>query len=191
MNLLDLRGKSCPIPVVETKKYLEAKKVVQIEILLDNSVSSENVRRFLGSKGFATTVVLENELYKVEGVLEEDSPPVTALKTKLLVYVDGETMGRGSEELGNILMRSFLKTLMELEIKPWRLIFLNSGVKLTSTGSQYIEILKAIEVSGIEIMSCGTCLDYFHLKEKIAVGRISNMFEILSSFSEATNVIRP
>jgi selenium metabolism protein YedF len=88
-------------------------------------------------------------------------------------------------------MGAFLKTLKELEPKPWRLVLINTGVKLISRESEYIDILKEIEDSGIEIISCGTCLDYFKLKGKIGVGRISNMFEILSSFNEATNVIRP
>ena len=191
MEKLDLRGKGCPIPVIETKNFLESKHVDQIEIVIDNPVSCENVRRFLGSRGYATTVLQEGGLYRVEGVLEEISVQDEKVRKKTLVYIDGETMGRGSEELGKILMRSFLNTLKELEIRPWRVIFLNSGVKLAATGSEYIDVLKDVENLGIEIISCGTCLDYFHLKEKIEVGRISNMFEIMSSFNEATNVIRP
>lgn len=191
MEKLDLRGKGCPIPVIETKNLLESKHVEQIEIVIDNPVSCENVRRFLGSRGYATTVLQEGGLYRVEGILEETPVQYEKARKKTLVYIDGETMGRGSEELGKVLMRSFLNTLKELEIHPWRVIFLNSGVKLATTGSEYIDVLKDVENLGIEIISCGTCLDYFHLKEKIGVGRISNMFEIMSSFNEATNVIRP
>lgn len=187
---MDLRGKGCPIPVIETKNLLESKGVDQLEIVVDNPVSCENVRRFLSSKGYTTTVLQEGDLYHVEGLLEGVSMKDEQVK-KTLVYIDGETMGRGSEELGKILMRSFLNTLKELEVRPWRVIFLNSGVKLVVIDSEYIDIIKDIESSGIEIISCGTCLDYFHLKEKIGAGRISNMFEIMSSFNEATNVIRP
>jgi len=190
MDFLDLRGKSCPVPVIETKNLLEGKRVVEIEILLDNSVSSENVRRFLGSRGYSTTIAQEGDIYRVEGVLEEGNAATSSSTKRSLVFVDGETMGRGSEELGRVLMKSFLNTIKELETRPWRLVFINSGVKLVVTGSEYIGILKEIEGLGVEIMSCGTCLDFFHLKEKIGVGRISNMFEILSSFNEATNVIR-
>ena len=71
------------------------------------------------------------------------------------------------------------------------MIFINSGVKLVASDSEYLNILKDIEGLGIEIIACGTCLDYYHLKEKIGVGRVSNMFEIVTSFNEATNVIRP
>ena len=100
-------------------------------------------------------------------------------------------MGRGNEELGKILMRTFLNTIKELEVCPWKMVFINSGVKLVASDSEYLNILKDIQGLGIEIIACGTCLDYYHLKEKIGVGRIGNMFEIMTSFNEATNVIRP
>jgi selenium metabolism protein YedF len=122
--------------------------------------------------------------------LDEKGSAVAGVAKKLLVYIDGETMGKGNDELGKVLVRAFLNTLKELETKPWRLIFINTGVKLVSRESEYIGILKEIKDSGVEILSCGTCLDFFNLKEKIGVGRISNMFEILSSFSESTHVIR-
>jgi len=107
------------------------------------------------------------------------------------VFIDGETVGRGSEELGAILMRSFLYTLKELNPLPWRIIFINSGVKLAVEGSPYLTILGELIDMGSEIISCGTCLDYYQIKDKLAVGRISNMYEIATSFLEATNVIKP
>jgi len=191
MEFLDLRGKSCPVPVVETKNFLEGRSVGKIEIVLDNSTSSENVRRFLGTKGYSTTVLQDGDLYRVEGTLEGQGLKKSVEARKSLVFVDGETMGRGSDELGKVLMRSFLNTIKELEVRPWRLIFLNSGVKLATSDSEYIAILKEIENMGVEIISCGTCLDFFGIKEKVGVGRVSNMYEILTSFNEATNVIRP
>lgn len=192
MEHLDLKGKTCPVPVIETKKFLESKEVDEIEIVVDNSTASENVRRFLGSRGYATTVAQEGDIYRIEGCLDQQG--ITAVPgevKKSLVFVDGETMGRGDDELGKILIRAFLNTLKELEVRPWRMIFLNGGVKLVSSDSEYIGILKEIEDLGVEIVSCGTCLDYFHLKDKVGVGRVSNMFEILTSLNEATNVIRP
>jgi selenium metabolism protein YedF len=191
MEYLDLRGMSCPVPVIETKKLLESKDIKEIEVLLDNPASSENVKRFLESKGFTTVTTQESDIYHIKSVLDEKKSAAAGVAKKLLVYIDGETMGRGNDELGKVLVRAFLNTLKELETKPWRFIFINTGVKLASQESEYIGILKEIEAAGVEILSCGTCLDFFNLKEKIGVGRISNMFEILSSFSEATHVIRP
>jgi selenium metabolism protein YedF len=191
MEYLDLRNMTCPIPVIETKKLLENQDIQEIEVLIDNPASCENVKRFLNSKGFETVTVQEGNDYRVKGFQGKEMNYLSDNTRKLLVYIDGETMGRGDNELGDILMGVFLKTLKELETRPWRLIFINAGVKLASRESGYIDVLKEIENSGIEILSCGTCVDFFHLKDKIGVGRVSNMFEILSSFNEATNVIRP
>ena len=193
MEKLDLKGKTCPVPVIETKKLLEARRVDDVEVIVDNPTASENVRRFLASRGYSTTVVQEGDVYRIEGCLQESGAAELqpAAEKKVLVYVDTETMGRGDDGLGRILMRSFLNTLKELEIRPWRVVFLNAGVRNVVADSEYLGILKEIEGLGVEIIACGTCLDYFHLKEKVAVGRISNMFEILTSFNEATKVIRP
>jgi selenium metabolism protein YedF len=191
MEYLDLKGMSCPLPVLETKRCLENKNVEEIEVILDNPVSMENVNRFLTSHSFTTSMEQRGSLFYVRGALSEKRKTASVELKKVLVFVDGETMGKGNEELGKVLMGAFLKTLKELEIQPWRLIFINSGVKLVSQESEYIDILKALETAGVEIISCGTCLDFFDLKTKVGAGRISNMFEILSSFNEATNVIRP
>ncbi len=183
---------TCPVPVIETRNLIESKAVAAIEVLVDDPAASENVRRFLASKGYSTSVVEDNGTYRIEGSLDEDAVRVTEKGIhRSLVYIDGEFMGRGSEELGRILMRAFLNTIKDLEVRPWRLIFINSGVKLVALDSEYLNILKDIEDLGIEIIACGTCLDYFHLKDRIGVGRVSNMFEIMTSFNEATNVIRP
>ncbi|MBA4390349.1 MAG: sulfurtransferase-like selenium metabolism protein YedF [Syntrophus sp. (in: bacteria)] len=191
MEYLDLKGMNCPLPVIETKKCLESKDVEEIEVILDNFVSTENVNRFLTSHSFVTTTEQKGDTYYVRGALSGKRRTAPVELKKVLIFVDGETMGKGNEELGKVLMGAFLKTLKELEIRPWRLILINSGVKLVSQGSEYIEILKELESTGVEIISCGTCLDFFDLQEKVGAGRISNMFEILSSFTEATNVIRP
>lgn len=191
MESLDLKGMSCPLPVIETKKCLESKNVQEIEVILDNSASMENVKRFLTSHNYKTSADQKGDIYYVRGVLEQKNKIASKESKKVLVFIDGETMGRGNDTLGEVLMGAFLKTLNELEMKPWRIIFINSGVKLVSHESKYVDILKELEGSGIEIISCGTCLDFFDLKNKMGAGRVSNMFEILSSFNEATNVIRP
>lgn len=191
MECLDLKGKTCPVPVIETKKFLEGRTVDEIEVVVDDPTASENVRRFLGSKGYSTTVVQDGNIYRVEGCREKGLTAEQPQAKRSLVFIDGETMGRGSDDLGKILMRSFLNTIKELETLPWRMVFVNAGVKLVVSESEYIKILKEIEDLGVDIIACGTCLDYFHLKEKVDVGRISNMFEIVTSFNEATNVIRP
>jgi len=97
----------------------------------------------------------------------------------------------GEEALGTILMRSFLKTLLDLKPIPSKLIFINSGVRLTTEGSEVLETLKALSEKGVDILSCGTCLDFYGLKEKLKVGIISNMYDIAQSLLEADRLIRP
>jgi selenium metabolism protein YedF len=204
VRYLDLKGKTCPIPVMETKKLVEGEEVHELEVIVDNGTSCENVARFLQSKNYAVNVETRENAYHISALALSPSPPSSVSADgagtgreerpgpeRVLVYVNGDTIGTGSEELGRILMRSFLNTLKEVEPRPWRIAFINSGVMLPVEGSEYIDLLKAIEGLGVEIISCGTCLDYYSLKDKARVGRISNMFEIVSSFLEATKVIKP
>jgi selenium metabolism protein YedF len=192
MKTIDCCGKTCPLPVIETKKILEDEGATEVAVLVDNPVSCENVMRFLESQGFSVTAMEEKGKHRIEGSKNLEITVHSAVDPrKLLVFIDGETVGRGSEELGTILMRSFLLTLKELNPLPWRIIFINSGVKLAVEGSPYIGTLNDLVAIGAEILSCGTCLDYYRVKDRLMVGRISNMYEIESSFIEATNVIKP
>jgi selenium metabolism protein YedF len=191
MERIDLRGKTCPIPVIETKRLIDSKPVDEIEVLVDNTTSSENVQRFLTSSGFTIHCKEINDEYLIHG--QKGSSVIKSPETgrKVLAFIDGETMGRGSDELGTVLIKSFLFTLNEITPAPWRIIFINAGVKLVSEDSPMLNILKDLEKTGVEIISCGTCIDYYRLKEKIGVGRVSNMFEIVSSLIEASNIIKP
>jgi selenium metabolism protein YedF len=111
--------------------------------------------------------------------------------SRTAVLLASEVLGQGEDELGRILMRSFLKTMLELDPLPWRLLLLNTGVKLAIEESDLIDDLRALAGRGVEILCCGTCLDYFHSKDLLQVGRISNMHEILSSLAGADQVLRP
>jgi selenium metabolism protein YedF len=194
MDTLDLRGMTCPVPVIETKKFLESKIVEEIEVTLDNEVATENVTRFLSSRGFAVSSETEVngpicKLRATKAVAGVEQ--AKAATKKLLVFIAGETIGRGDDELGRVLMKSFLTTLKDLDAVPWRIILINGGVKLAARGSEYVDLLTHVSDLGAEILACGTCLDFFHLKDRLGVGKVSNMHEISSSFLEATNVIRP
>ncbi|MBP1747166.1 MAG: SirA family protein [Deltaproteobacteria bacterium] len=191
MKTIDCTGKTCPLPVLETKKALEEGHVDTLAVIVDNPTSQENVMRFLQSQGFSVSVMEENKKHRIEATRGQSDEEIVKSENKLLVFIDGETVGRGSEELGRILMRSFLITLKELNPLPWRIIFINGGVQLAAEESPYLEPLNNLLTLGVEILCCGTCLDYYKLKEKLRVGRVSNMFEIASSFLEATNVIKP
>ncbi len=108
-----------------------------------------------------------------------------------VVVIASDEIGNGPPELGKILMRLFLKTLKDAAPKPQMVIFLNTGARLVAEGSDLVDDLVALQDMGVDLAACGTCLDYFHLKEKVKVGRVSNMSEIVASLLSAEKVVRP
>jgi selenium metabolism protein YedF len=198
---IDCRGLACPRPVLETKKALEAPGAEEIFVLVDNPSSKENVRRFAVSQGHEVTIAEEKGVFnlrikKGKGKEKVDSMGGKAENTECLassdivVFIDTDSLGRGSEELGKILMRSFLQTLEQSEVHPQRIILINSGVKLACDGSEVLEDLQEFAAKGVEVLSCGTCLDYFGIKRKLLVGKVSNMYEIINFLTRAGKVIK-
>ena len=122
---------------------------------------------------------------------EEISCTVTAAKKKTVVVVSADHMGEGSEELGHILIKGFLFALTQQEHLPSTVLFYNGGAKLTTEGSASLEDLKTLEANGVEILTCGTCLDYYGLKDKLAVGGVTNMYVIVEKQMQADLVLRP
>jgi selenium metabolism protein YedF len=110
---------------------------------------------------------------------------------RAVLLVANDELGHGSSELGRILMRSFLKTVAGTEPKPERAIFMNAGVRLTTEGSKLLDEIRALEDAGVRVLSCGTCLDYFHLKDSLKVGQVTNMQDTVTALMTADWVIRP
>ncbi len=201
MQTIDCRGLACPQPVLETKKALEKPDAEEILVLLDNPGSKENVRRFAESQGHRVSVTEEKGVFnlRIEKGQKKEEPTRMAgkeIETKqslasldFVVFIDSDSLGRGSEELGRILMRSFLQTLEQSEIQPQKIILINSGVKLACEGSEVLEDLQELSGKGAEVLSCGTCLDYFGIQKKLLAGKVSNMYEILKSLASAGKVI--
>ncbi|MFH1624673.1 MAG: sulfurtransferase-like selenium metabolism protein YedF [Pseudomonadota bacterium] len=191
-KVIDARGLACPQPVINTKKALEEIGEGIITVMVNSVVSRDNVRRFAESQG-CTVEIEEKEggysLHIAKGfVCETEFQSKEARKhDSIVVYVNSDMMGIGDEKLGRILLKAFFKTLVE----PKTLIFINSGVKLTTEGSEVIEEIKELEKRGIEVLSCGTCLDFYGLNEKLQVGIVSNMYDIVNYLMEANKVISP
>jgi selenium metabolism protein YedF len=201
MSVIDCRGLACPQPVLETKKVLEDPKTEEVLVLLDNPSSKENVRRFAESQGHRVSISEEKGVFqlrikkektreKSEAVGEKAESISCLASSKLVVLIDTDSLGRGSQELGKILMRTFLQTLEQSEVQPQKVILINSGVKLACEGSEVLEDLQEMAAKGAEILSCGTCLDYFAIKKKLMVGKVSNMYEIINSLSQASRLIK-
>jgi len=201
MSVIDCRGLACPQPVLETKKVLEDPKTEDVLVLLDNPSSRENVRRFAESQGHQVSISEEKGVFelrikkgkgtgKSEAVGEKTESIPCLASSNLVVFIDTDSLGRGPEELGRILMRTFLQTLEQSEVQPRKVILINSGVKLACEGSEVLEDLQELAAKGAEILSCGTCLDYFAIKKKLMVGKVSNMYEIINSLSQASKLIQ-
>jgi selenium metabolism protein YedF len=196
---VDCRGLACPQPVIETKKALaEADKLI---VLVDNPAAKENVKRFAESQECKVEVIEERGQFtlKIEKQKPQEKSPakselVGGQKSEkelgLVIFIDTDSMGRGSEELGKILLRSFLQTLEQSEVQPQKVILLNSGVKLACRGSEVLEDLQELGAKGVEILACGTCLDFFGLKKNLLAGKVSNMYEIINSLAQAKKVIK-
>jgi selenium metabolism protein YedF len=196
MPVIDCRGLVCPQPVVTAKQALDQLKEREMIIVVDNASSCNNVERFVRSQGCSVEIKEEGQdfylrIQKASGKDREKATKRDEKIKKVVVYINSHFLGIGDDALGAILMRSFLKTLMDLEKKPSRLILINSGVRLASEGSEVLETLKKLSEEGVEILACGTCLDFYGLKEKLRVGMVSNMYDIAQSLLEADHLIRP
>ncbi|HMK52472.1 MAG TPA: sulfurtransferase-like selenium metabolism protein YedF [Thermodesulfobacteriota bacterium] len=196
MPVIDCRGLACPQPVVTTKKALEQLREGEMIVIVDNASSCNNVERFVLSQGCSVKIKEAGEDYyiHIHRVVGEDQGKATQpdLKAKkVVVYINSQLLGGGDEALGSFLMKAFLKTLLDLENQPSRLILVNSGVQLAAEGSKVLESLQMLSERGVEIVCCGTCIDFYKLKGKIRVGGISNMYDIMQFMLEADRVIRP
>lgn len=194
---LDLRGMACPGPVVETKKAFEEAGWSALSLRLDSELARSNVRRFAEKRG-ATVEETEGGLRIVrgeegEGEEKEQEKSSSACRPNegCTLYLNSELMGHGDEALGQVLIRGFFKTLLDLSPRPRCLIFVNRGIFLCTTGSPVLDALKALKDDGAEILACGTCLDFYERKDELAVGRVSNMFEIVETLSQATRIVSP
>ena len=195
VKLVDCRGQACPQPVIQTKKAIA--ESARVTTIVDNNAAVTNVSRLADKEGYAVDVEEKDDgiyLHLSRTGMEAQTDAALSAATEgavgpLVVLIPSDGMGRGDEELGGILMRSFLHTLNEVEPVPDTIIFLNSGVKLTVEGSVVLEDLQALEQRGVQLLACGTCLDFFGLRDKIAAGRISNMYSIAETLLAAGSVV--
>jgi selenium metabolism protein YedF len=194
-EVVDCRGLACPQPVIRTRRAMAESD--QVTTIVDNETAVANVMRMAEKEGYSAEV--EEKEAGIFVHLSRTGPrprtDVVGLASAqgaegpLVVLISSDRMGRGDDELGGILMRSFLHTLHEVKPLPDSMIFLNAGVKLTVDDSLVLEDLEELEGRGVEILACGTCLGHFGLKEKIAAGQISNMYSIAEALLGAGKVV--
>ncbi|MFA7572787.1 MAG: sulfurtransferase-like selenium metabolism protein YedF [Lutispora sp.] len=191
MRKIDARGLKCPEPVIITKKALEEIEEGLVLSIVDNITARENVSRL------AANLNLQYEIEEKDGcfyisinkVKAETSRGRNEANEDIAIVITNDKLGSGSDDLGKVLMKSYLYALTESSPIPKAMLFLNAGVKLTTEGSESIDNIIKLSEAGVEIVSCGTCLDFYGLKEKLKIGIVGNMYSIVEKMNEAAKVI--
>lgn len=200
--LVNAIGDQCPVPVVKAMKALgQMQEPGVLEVLVDNEVAVQNLSRFAASKGLkAAAEKLEEKKFSVkiavdqlpEASAQEEAPACTPdVRGNYVVAVAADTMGSGDDALGTTLMKGFLYAVSQQEQLPQAILFYNGGAKLTVEGAVSVEDLKSMEAQGVEILTCGTCLNFYGLTDKLAVGTVTNMYNIVEKLTTAAKVVRP
>jgi len=201
-HVVDARGQACPQPVIMAKQALAAHS--RIVVYVDNDAARENVRRMGAKMGCEVTIDRQpGGIFHVHLSRSGDKPLPEGMEggsetvcqvergQGYVVVVTGETMGKGNDELGAILIKAFIHTLLQMENLPTRMLFYNTGVKLAALGSPVLDDLNQLSEAGVEILVCGTCLNFFELTDQLAVGSVTNMYEIATTMAAVPRILTP
>lgn len=200
MITVNAMGDNCPIPVIKTKKAMqELTGPETIEVLVDNEIAVQNVTKMASSAGgqVSSEKVEDGQfriIIQVDGAPKKEAEEVSCMpdaRENTVVVVSSDRMGSGNDELGKVLIKGFIFAVTQLDTLPKTMLFYNGGATLTTEGSDSLEDLKSLEAQGVEIMTCGTCLDYYGLKDKLAVGSVTNMYSIVETMANASKIIEP
>lgn len=211
-RIIDARGLACPLPVVNAKKAIgEFKEDGVLTVLVDNEIAVQNLKKFARQKGLAADGEKKAEK-QFEVTIQVAANPVSAdgqsigaagteveissctpdpRKKGMTVVLSADVMGGGDEKLGRTLMKAFIFALTKQDQLPETILCYNSGAYLTCEGSESLEDFKSLEAEGVTIMTCGTCLDFYGIKEKLAVGTVTNMYDIVETMMNALEIIKP
>lgn len=184
-------GQTCPVPIIMTKNALKDIEEGQVEVAVDNKISLENLQKMSKEMGYEYTVAETGDIFKIViNKIKEDLEEFGE-EENTVVVIDSMFMGKGDPELGRILMKGFIYTLSEMDRLPKTIIFYNEGVKLAVESSENFTDLKNLEEHGVEILSCGTCANFYGITEQIKVGSITNMYTIVEKQMYAKRIIKP
>ncbi len=205
--IVDAMGDTCPIPVVKTKEAIKKLNGAagEVETYVDNEISVQNLTKMAQQKGYGivSEKLEENKFRTVmtigavedttsdEQAAVEDTPCIPDARDNVVVVIASNQMGQGDEKLGTALMKAFVYALSTQDKLPKTILFYNSGAYLTCEDSPVLEDLKSLEAQGVEIMTCGTCLNHYGLTEKLAIGEVTNMYVIVEKQMNASNIVKP
>ncbi len=203
---IDMLGKQCPMPVVETKKKIEQiNESTRIITHVDNEIAVENLKRLadsmkltphvetVGDKHFTVSINVTGTNSETNTEIEtvQADEIIADLPKNTVCVFDSDVMGHGDDALGKVLIKGFIYALSQMETLPDVCLFYNGGAKLTAEGSESLTDLKALEEAGVTILTCGTCADFYGIKDKISVGSITNMYDIVDRMTKATKIMKP
>ncbi len=202
MKIIDCKGMICPMPLIETRKAIREFAIGEdLQVIVDNETSFNNVSHFLNDNGYVFNYTKDGNAYfisfkvsKIEPKKEEARPIIENKVSKSqnhIIVLNSNIMGTGDDDLGKLLMKGYLNTIDQLDVLPLEIICYNSGVTLAEKGTDSAQTLKKIENEGVKITLCGTCVDFFGLKEKLEVGTISNMLYIAGKLSSGIQIVKP
>ena len=202
-KIIDCKGMNCPLPVVNAKKTAEELHAGDmLTVLVDNEIAVQNLTRFAEHKGFGVSAEKKTEkeyavIMSISGAVAEEEKEekiacvVDSRRKGMLVVLSANVMGGGDPKLGANLMKAFVFALTKQDQLPDTILCYNTGASLTCEGADTLEDLKLLESEGVTILTCGTCLDFYGLKEKLAVGGITNMYDIVERMENAAQIIKP
>lgn len=188
MMNIDTRGLQCPQPVIMTKKALEQIESGEIITIVDNATAKENVSRLATNMNYQHEVEEKDGCYYIK-IKKIEADGNKTKNNDFVIVITNDKLGNGEAELGQLLMKTYTYTLNETMPYPKAIIFMNSGVKLVVEGSEALENIQKLSEKNIEIISCGTCLDYYKIKDKLKVGIVGNMYSIVEYMNNASKVI--
>ena len=202
-KIIDCRGMACPLPVVNAKKAAEELSAGDaLKVQVDNEIAVQNLTRFAEHKGYAVTAekVSDGEFAVVMNIAgqtgaehkaEEVACVMDTRRKGMLVVLSANVVGTGDVKLGTSLMKAFVFALTKQDQLPDTILCYNTGAYLTCQGADTLEDLKRLESEGVTVLTCGTCLDFYGLKEKLAVGGVTNMYDIVERMESAAQIIKP
>lgn len=205
MIKVNAMGDACPIPVIKTKKAMDSLNSSDIvEVLVDNEIAVQNLTKLGNSRGCTVkSEKIGEKEFRVEIHVEvsgtEEGAPDTAeevcipdsRKKNMVVVIASDCMGSGDDTLGKALMKGFIYALTKQDELPSTILFYNGGAKLTCEDAPTLEDLKSMEAQGVEILTCGTCLNHYGLSEKLQVGSVTNMYVIVEKMTKASLIVKP
>ena len=186
-------GLACPKPVINTKKELDKIEEGIVVVTVDNDIAKQNILKLSNSLNCKAEIIkLEKDLISIE-IKKGENVIIEEKKQEKLedkcIFISSDKIGNGNDELGSVLMKGFIYTLTESKPYPKSILLVNSGVKLSTENYDTIENLKILEEAGVEILSCGTCLDYYGLKESLKLGSVTNMYTIVDIMKNSLQTI--